>query len=331
MIRHWARSWVTARTWAFLFAVLAASVGGAQAQSYPTRPIHLIAPYAPGGIADIAARLVGQKLTEALGQQVVVENRPGANGFIGVTAVTRSAPDGHTLLIATTGDVTINPVLFKKVPYDVDADLVPITMLSDTPTVLATNGASPYKTVADVIKDAKAKPGEIPMASPGIGSINQLAFEWMGLGTGTKFLHVPYKGGAPASTSLAGGDVPLGVLAISSVNPFLQNGRIRVLAVTTAKRSSFNSEWPTLQESGVPDVDISNWTALMAPKGTPPEIVDRLQKEVVRILAMPDIKERFAAGGAVTVPTTADELSARIKRETAAFRTIVEKANIHVE
>jgi tripartite-type tricarboxylate transporter receptor subunit TctC len=325
MIRKWTFKW------AFLFAALAVSAGDARAQSYPNRPIHLIAPYAPGGIADIAARLIGQKLTEAWGQQVVVENRPGANGFIGVTAVTRAAADGYTLLVATAGDVTINTVLFKKVPYDVAADLVPITMLSDTPTVLATHGASAYKTVADVLRDAKAKPGEIAIASPGIGSINQLAFEWMGLGTGTKFLHVPYKGGAPASTSLAGGDVPLGVLAISSVNPFLQNGRIRVLAVTTAKRSSFNPEWPTLQESGVPDVNISNWTALMAPKGTPQEIVDKVQKEVVRILAMPDIKERFSAGGAVTIPTTPGELDARIKHDTAAFKTIVEKANIHVE
>ncbi len=321
------------RKWPLLLAALAIAAGtvGAQAQSFPTRTIRLVAPYAPGGIADIAARLIGQKLTEAWGQQVITENRPGANGFLGVTAVSRAEPDGYTLLVATAGDLTINPVLFKKVPYDVDKDLVPITMLSDTPTVLATFGGSPYKTLADVLKAAKQKPGEIPMASPGIGSINQLAFEWMGLGTGVKFLHVPYKGGAPAATSLAGGDVPLGVLAISSVNPFLQNGRIRVLAVTTAKRSSFNPEWPTLQESGVPDVDISNWTVLMAPKGTPQPILDKLHDEVVRILGLPDIKERFAAGGAVTVPMTPAGVDARIKHDTAAFKTIVDKANIHVD
>src|SRR5712671_771745 len=153
------------RHWTFLLAALAASAGiaPAGAQSYPTKPIHLVAPYAPGGIADIAARLVGQKLTEALGQQVVVENRPGGNGFIGVMAVTRAAPDGYTLLVATAGDVTINPALFKDMPYDVDRDLVPITMLSDTPTVLAAHGEAPYKTVADVLKDAKARPG---MADP---------------------------------------------------------------------------------------------------------------------------------------------------------------------
>ncbi|HEY2136938.1 MAG TPA: tripartite tricarboxylate transporter substrate binding protein [Xanthobacteraceae bacterium] len=323
------------RNWALLLAALAAgafaTISPASAQGYPTRPIHLIAPYAPGGISDIAARLIGQKLTEAWGQQVVVENRPGANGFIGVTAVTRAAPDGYTLLVATTGDVTINPVLFKNMPYDVARDLVPISMLSDTPTVLATHGGSSYKKVADALAAAKAKPGDIGIATPGIGSINQLAFEWMGLGTGTKFLHVPYKGGAPASTALAAGDVPLGVLAISSVAPFLQKGDIRVLAVTTAKRSGYDPEWPTLQESGVPDVDVSNWTALMAPAGTPQAIVDKIHNEVVRALDMPDIKERFSAGGAVTVPTTAAELDARIRRDTAAFKTIVEKANIHVE
>jgi len=321
------------RKWAFLLTAVSMSLAAAsaQAQTYPTRTIRLIAPYAPGGIADIAARLVGQKLSEALGQSVITENRPGANGFIGTTAVTRAEPDGYTLLIATTGDLTINPVVFKKVPYDVKKDLVPITMLSDTPTVLATPGGSPFKTVADALKAARDKPGEVAMATPGIGSVNQLAYEWMGLGTGVKFLHVPYKGGAPASTSLAAGDVPLGVLAISSVNPFLQNGKIRVLAVTTAKRSSFNPQWPTLQESGVPEVDVSNWTSLMAPAGTPQPIIDRLRTEVVRILAMPDIKERFAAGGAVTIPTTAAELDARIKRETAAFKTIVDKANIHVD
>src|SRR5262249_46443657 len=184
----------SARRWAFLVAALALSAGtvGAQAQSYPTRTIRLVAPYAPGGIADIAARLVGQKLSEAWGQSVVTENRPGANGFLGVTAVSRAEPDGYTLLIATTGDLTINPVVFKKTPYDVHKDLVPITMLSDTPTVLATFGGSPFKHVSDVIKAARAKPGEIAMATPGIGSVNQLAFEWMGLGTGVKFLHVPY-------------------------------------------------------------------------------------------------------------------------------------------
>jgi len=314
-----------------LAAAWSASTAGAQAQGYPTRPIHIIAPYAPGGIADIAARLIGQKLTEALGQQVVVENRPGANGFLGVTAVTRAQADGYTLLVATTGDLTINPVLFKKTPYDVQHDLIPITTLSDTPCVLVANADTPYRTVADVIAAARKNPGGIPIGTPGIGSINQLAFEWMGLGTGTKFLHVPYKGGAPAATALAGGEIPLAIVAISSATPFLQNNRVRVIALTTAKRSSFNPEWPTLQESGVPEVDASNWTALLAPAGTPQPIVDKLHAAVTEILAMPDIQQRLAAGGSTVMPTSAAELDARIRRETAAFKTIVDKANIHVE
>jgi tripartite-type tricarboxylate transporter receptor subunit TctC len=321
------------RILALLLAALVAAAAGspARAQSYPTKPIHLVAPYAPGGIADIAARLIGQKMTEAWGQQVVVENRPGGNGFIGVTAVTRAAPDGYTLLVATAGDVTINPALFKDIPYDVGRDLVPITMLSDTPTVLAAHGEAPYKTIADVLRDAKSRPGKIAIATPGNGSINQLAFEWMGLGTGTKFQHIPYKGGAPAATALAAGDIPLGVLAISSVFPHLKSGRIRVLAVTTAKRSSFNPEWPTLQESGVPEVDISNWAALMAPKGTPQAIVDKIHDEVARILELPDVRERFAGGGSVTIPSTAAQLDARIKSDAAEFKKIVEKAHIEVE
>src|SRR6266850_1640397 len=310
---------------------LCGNVAPAAAQTWPTKPVHLVAPYAPGGIADIAGRLIGQKLTEAWGQQAVVENRPGGNGFIGVTSVTKAAPDGHTLLVATAGDVTINPALFKDIPYDVARDLVPITMLSDTPTVLAAHGAASYKSVADVIADAKARPGKVAIATPGNGSINQLVFEWMGLGTGTKYQHIPYKGGAPAAAALAAGDIPLGVLAISSVFPHLKSGRIRVLAITTAKRSSFNPEGPTLQESGVPDVNISNWTALFAPKGTPQPVVDKIHAEVVKILAMPDIQERFAGGGAAVVPTSAAELAARIKHDAAAFKTIVEKAKIQVD
>jgi tripartite-type tricarboxylate transporter receptor subunit TctC len=320
-------SW-TIRTLLLLGAALAAPIGGAKAQSYPTRPIHIIAPYAPGGIADIAARLIGQKLTDAWGQQVVVENRPGANGFLGVTAVTRAQPDGYTLLIVTVGDVTINPFLFKHVPYDVGHDLVPITMLSDTPTVLAANANAPYQTVADVIADAKKKPDNVAIGSPGIGSVNQLAFEWMGLGTGVKFLHVPYKGGAPAATALAGGEIPLAVLASSSVRPFLQNNRVRVLAITTAKRSSFNPEWPTLQESGVPDVNISNWTALMAPAGTPQPIIDKLAAWHRQINATEDAKKTLLQFGMDPLEGDGAAMTALLKSDIVRWGEFVKLAKI---
>jgi tripartite-type tricarboxylate transporter receptor subunit TctC len=309
-------------------ALLILCAAPAQAQNYPAKPIHVFVPYAPGGIADIASRILGAKLTEAWGQQVVVENKPGGNGFIAMTAAAKAAADGYTMVMATGGDVAINPAMFKDMPYDVERDLAPIAQVSDAPLVLAAHAATPYKTVSDVIAAAKAQPGRISVASPGNGSINQIVIEWMALNTGTRFQHIPYKGGAPAAAALAAGDIPLGVLASSSVAPHVKSGRVRVLAVTMAKRSRLNPEWPTLQEEGVKDVDASNWTALFAPKGTPQPIIDKLNAEVVKILNMPDVKERFAGGGVDTIPSSAADLDARVKQDLVRFRTIVEKANI---
>ena len=303
----------------------------AHAQSWPTKPVRFVIPYAPGGIADIAARIIGAKLTDGWGQQIVVENRPGGNGFIGVSTVAKAAPDGYTLLIATVGDFTLNPVLFNDMPYDVDKDLVPLTALTDTPCVLSTPAGSAYKTVADVLGDAKAQPGKISYATPGNGSINQLIMEWMALGTGTRFQHIPYKGGAPAGAALASGDVPLGVLAASSALPHVKSGRVRNLAITTAKRSPFNPDLPTLQESSVPDVDGSNWTALMAPKGTPQAVLDKVHSDVLKVLAMADVQEKLAAGSATVMPMKPAELAARFQKERAAFKVIVDKANIKPE
>ena len=300
----------------------------AVSQTYPSKPIHVLVPYAPGGITDIAARIVGAKLTEAWGQQVVVDNRPGGNGFIGMAAGAKGSPDGYTLTMATVGDVSINPALFKEMPYNMARDFVSIGAVSDAPMVLGANANSPFKTVADVIAGAKKEPGRISVGSPGNGSINQVVIEWMALNTGTQFQHIPYKGGAPAAAALAGGDIPFGVLASSSVAPQVKAGRLRVLAVTGAQPSKFSPEWPTLQSQGVKEVDASNWTLLLAPKGTPKEIVDKLQAEVVKILAMPDVKERFAGGGVETIPSTAAALDARVKKTAQQLLVIVEKAKI---
>jgi tripartite-type tricarboxylate transporter receptor subunit TctC len=303
----------------------------AASQTYPSKPIHMLVPYAPGGITDIAARIVGAKLTEAWGQQVVVDNRPGGNGFIGMTAGAKGAPDGYTLTMATVGDVSINPALFKEMPYNVQRDFVSIAAVSDAPMVLAASANSPFKTVADVISGAKKEPGRISVGSPGNGSINQIVIEWMALNTGTQFQHIPYKGGAPEAAAVAGGDIPLGVMASSSATPHLKSGRVRVLAVTGAQPSKFNSEWPTLQSQGVRDVDASNWTLLLAPKGTPQPIIDKINAEVVKILNMPDVKERFAAGGVETTPSTPAELDAKIQKATESIALIVEKAKIKAD
>jgi tripartite-type tricarboxylate transporter receptor subunit TctC len=319
------------RTIGMAIALLMCVAAPAFAQDYPTRPIRILVPYAPGGISDIAARIVGAKLTEAWGQQVVIENRPGGNGFIAVTDAARSAPDGYSLVMVTTGDVAINPALFKDIPYDVERDLAPISGVSDAPMVLATNGGSPYKSVADVIAAAKSQPGVLNVCTPGYGSINQLVLESIALNTGTKFVHVPYKGGAPAAQALVAGDIPLGVLASSTVAPYVPSGKIRVLAITTGQRSPLNPEWPTLAQEGAGDISASNWTALLAPKGTPQPIIDKLQAKVVEILNMPDVKTRFAAGGVSTIPSTPAELEAKMKRELATYRLVIEKANVHVD
>jgi tripartite-type tricarboxylate transporter receptor subunit TctC len=314
-----------------LIGLATLALGPLRAEDYPSRPIRILVPYSPGGIADIAARIIGAKLTEAWGQQTVVENRPGANGFIAVTDAARSAPDGYTLVVVTAGDVTINPSLFKNVPYDVDRDLASISAVSDAPLVLAAHGKSPYKSVADVIAAAKAKPGALDIGTPGYGSINHLILESISLNTGTKFVHVPYKGGAPAAQALVAGDIPLAIVASSTVAPHVPNGSVRVLAISTGQRSPLNPEWPPLAQEGAGDINMSNWTALLAPKATPQPIIAKLSAKVVEILNVPDVKSRFAAGGVATIPSTPAELDAKIKRELATYRLVIEKANVHVD
>src|SRR5690348_6135180 len=296
---------------AFIFTALA--TGPVLAQDYPTRPIRILSPYSPGGISDIAARIIAGKLTEAWGQQVIVENRPGGNGFIAVTDAARAAPDGYTLVMVTAGDVTINPSLFKTVPYDVERDLASITAVSDAPMVLAANGDTPYKSFDDVIAAAKAQPGILNMGTPGYGSINHLVLESISLNTGAKFTHVPYKGGAPAVQALVAGDIPLAIIASSTAAPHVSSGKIRILGITTGERSPLNPEWPPLAQQGAGDINMSNWTALVAPKATPRAIIDKLSAKVVEILSLPDVKTRFAAGGVSTIPSSPEQLDDRFK------------------
>ena len=301
----------------------------AQAQSYPTKPVRIIVPYAPGGFADVAARIVAQKLQERLGQQVIVENRSGGNGFIGTTAGAKAAPDGYTLLTAHTGEFAVSPAVFKDIPFELERDFESITMISIAPLLVAANAKGPIQSIPDLIAAAKAKPNTVGMGTPGTASINHLAGEWFADAAGIKFLHVPYKGGAPAGVAVAAGEVPMGVMAISSVMAQIQAGRVKPLAVTTAKRSAQFKDWPTLQEAGnIKDVDASIWTGLFAPKGTPKPILDRLHAEMVAILAMPDVREKFAQGGAETGGMSSADFVAMIKREAAAYKAIVQKANI---
>ena len=319
------------RTVYVVVLLLLAAASSASAQTYPDRPVRILVPYSPGGITDIAARVVGAKLSEYWGHQVVVENRSGGNGLIAMSAVVKADPDGYTLVMASGGDVSLNPVLIEKMPYDVERDLIPISGVSDAPIVLVANSRSLYKSVADVIAASKSNPGSIDIGTPGVGSITHLVLEWLALSTGTKFQNVPFKGGGPAVQALIAGVVPLAVLASSSVAPYVQNGTLRVLGVTSTTRSSLNPEWPTLREQGIPEVNVSNWTAMFAPKGTPQPVIDKLNADVVRALGSPDIRERFASGGVQVIPSTPSELAARQKNELAVFRSVVAKSGMHIE
>jgi tripartite-type tricarboxylate transporter receptor subunit TctC len=319
------------RTVYVIALLLVAAASSASAQTYPDRPVRILVPYSPGGITDIAARVVGAKLSEYWGHQVVVENRSGGNGLIAMSAVVKADPDGYTLVMASGGDVSLNPVLIEKMPYDVERDLIPISGVSDAPIVLVANSRSLYKSVADVIAASKSNPGSIDIGTPGVGSITHLVLEWLALSTGTKFQNVPFKGGGPAVQALIAGVVPLAVLASSSVAPYVQNGTLRVLGVTSTTRSSLNPEWPTLREQGIPEVNASNWTAMFAPKGTPQPVIDKLNADVVRALGSPDIRERFASGGVQVIPSTPSELAARQKNELAVFRSVVAQSGMHIE
>jgi tripartite-type tricarboxylate transporter receptor subunit TctC len=319
------------RTVHVIALLLVAAASSASAQTYPDRPVRILVPYSPGGITDIAARVVGAKLSEYWGHQVVVENRSGGNGLIAMSAVVKADPDGYTLVMASGGDVSLNPVLIEKMPYDVERDLIPISGVSDAPIVLVANSRSLYKSVADVIAASKSNPGSIDIGTPGVGSITHLVLEWLALSTGTKFQNVPFKGGGPAVQALIAGVVPLAVLASSSVAPYVQNGTLRVLGITSITRSSLNPEWPTLREQGIPEVNASNWTAIFAPKGTPQPVIDKLNADVVRALGSPDVRERFASGGAQVISSTSSELAARQKNELAIFRSVVAKSGMHIE
>jgi tripartite-type tricarboxylate transporter receptor subunit TctC len=303
----------------------------APADNYPNKPIRIVVPFAPGGIVDTSARVVGQELSKRWGQQVVVDNRPGGNGFIGVMATVKAPADGYTLLMAHTGEFGVNPAIFPDVPYDLDRDLVPLTMITEAPMVVVVNGSLPIKTMQELMAMARTKPGAVGMSTPGTGSINHLVLEWINLATGVKFLHVPYKGGAPAITATAGGEVPAGKAALGSAMPHIKSGRVRVLAVTTAERSFVDTSWPTLIESGIPDVRSSIWAGLFAPKGVPQPIIEKLYAEIAKILQMPEVKERFAAGGGVPGGMRPEAFGDAIRKEAGSLKKVAVAANVKPE
>jgi tripartite-type tricarboxylate transporter receptor subunit TctC len=312
---------------AWLFALgFAASV--AHAQDYPNKPIRMLVPFAPGGAVDTTARVLAQAMEQRLKWNFIVENRPGGNGFIATTAAKTAAPDGYTLLMAHTGEFAVNPALFDNVPYELERDFVPITMVSDAPMLYLATAKAPFNTFQELVAQAKAKPGSISFGSAGNGSINHLAGEWLAQAAGIQLLHVPYKGGAPAAAAVAAGDVHFGVMAAPGALPHIKSGRGKVIGITTAKKSPLDPSWATPRDAGIPDLDASIWVGLFAPKGTPQPIVERLNKEVRATLSDADVKRRFVDTGAEAVGMSPAEFLARIKADAERYRRVVQKANI---
>lgn len=305
--------------------------GVAQAQAYPSKPIRVLVPFAPGGVVDITARLLTQKMTERLGWNFVVENRPGGNGFIAVGAAAKSAPDGYTLLMAHTGEFAGNPALFSNIPYELERDFTPITMVSDTPMLLVANSNTPYNSIKEVLAYAKQNPGKLSFSSPGNGSVNHLAGEWLWVDGGVNVVHIPYKGGSPAVAAVASGEVPLGVVAIPAVMPHVKSGRVKVLGLTTSSPSQYDTSWPTTKQSGLPDVNASNWVGLFAPKGLPADVLATLQKAVIETLQSPDVQKRFADNGATIGGMSSSDFTKRIQADAKKYKEIVEKAKVTVQ
>ncbi|HEY7298076.1 MAG TPA: tripartite tricarboxylate transporter substrate-binding protein [Xanthobacteraceae bacterium] len=302
----------------------------AQAQTYPTRPVHVVVPFPPGGFTDVTARLIAQKLGEALGQQMVIENRSGASGLLGVEAVTKAVPDGYTLLI-TTGDFIETPSLMPKMGFDPNKDLLPVAMIASAPLLLGAQAGGPIGSVMDLIAQAKARPGQIAFSSPGTGTINHLAVEWLAIEAGLKLIHVPYRGGAPAATAIAAGDVPVGAVTISSAQSLMDAGKIKPIALMTRERPSFApADWPTLSEMGFP-VDAALWVGLFVPARTPPAIVARLDAALARLLHDATVRKRLNELGTEAAAISGSAFADRIRLDAAHYAKIIEQTGIHVE
>lgn len=302
----------------------------AMAQAYPARPIRLIVPFPPGGGTDITARAVAQKLSESWGQTVVVDNRPGANGTIGVDIAAKSAPDGHTLTMISSSHA-VNTSLYTRQPYDLLKDLTPITQATSQPYVLVINPSVPAKSVKELIGVARAKPGALNYGSSGTGGISHLAGALLGSLTGTRLVHIPYKGGAPATIDVISGQIQIMFGTLLLNGPHIKAGRLRVLAVTTPQRWPGTPDLPTMQEAGVPGFVITQWYGLLAPAKTPQPTVAKLSKEIARILHQPDVKEKLAADGADAVGNTPEQFGAHIQSETAKYGKLIKQIGLKPE
>jgi tripartite-type tricarboxylate transporter receptor subunit TctC len=299
------------------------------AETWPSKAIHVVNPWPPGGPADIVARPIMEKLSDALGQPIVLDNKPGANGTIGCNFVAKAAPDGYTLLFSHVGPIAISPAIQPEMPYDPVKDLVAITQFVSGPTVLVVRPDVPVKSVPELIDYAKKHPGKLTYGSVGQGSTTHLAGEMLHMMAGIDIVHVPYKGAAPVITDLLGGQIDMSFINISGALPYMQAGKLRGLAVTTLKRSSVLPDLPTVSET-LPGFEVNSWYGFMAPAGTPKPIVERLYTEVAKILKMPDIVDRLKASGLDPEGTTPEQHEAKIKEDLVRWAKLVQATGVKV-
>ena len=314
----------------FMVAALAAAANGAFAQSYPTKPIRVIVPYAAGGSLDAIARIYAKPLSEGLGQQLLIDNRGGANGNLGSEIAANSPPDGYTLLLTASSNLTINPNIYRM-RYDVMRDFAPISLVGLQRNILTVHPSLPVKTVKQFVELAKSQPGRLNFASSGRGSAGHMAGELFKSVTGIDMTHVAYKGAGPATNDLVAGHVAVMFANLAAALPFIKEGRLRGLAVTGAKRSPTIAELPTMAEAGYPAIDVSLWEALLAPAATPKEIIARLNSEVVKAAKSPETQQRLANAGIEVATSTPEQLGTMLRNDTAKWAQVVKKAGLTLE
>ena len=303
----------------------------AAAQAWPAKPVRVVVPFPPGGSTDIVARIVAQKLGERLGQSMVIENRGGAGGTLGAAQVAKAAPDGYTLLVASTSTHVVAPGVYPKLEYDPVKDFAPVSLIAVSPYLLVVNPSLPAKSVKELVELARKQPGKLNYASAGVGSTTHLAMEMLKAASNTYMLHIPYNGNGPAGTAVIGGQVEILFGSLPALLPHARGGRVRALAVGTLVRAPSMPEVPTVAESGYPGFDASLWLALMAPAGTPQPVIDRLHKEIVTVVQAADTRELLSKAGAEPLTSTPAELATMVREGVGKYAKIVKMAGVKPE
>jgi tripartite-type tricarboxylate transporter receptor subunit TctC len=305
--------------------------GYGYAQNYPTKPIRMIVPFAPGGTTDVIARIIGQKLSDNLGQQVVIDNRPGANGNIGTEMAAKAPADGYTLVMSFDGTMAINPLVYRNLGFDPQKDLAPVVTVAQVPLLIVVHPSLGVSSIKELVALAKAQPARVNYSSAGHGSTGHLTGELLKTRANIEMVHVSYKGGGQALTDLLGGQIHMLVTALPTVEPFLRQGKLKALAFSSAKRVPGLPEVPTIAESGLAGFDVSSWYGILAPAATPKDIIRRLNSEIVKILAQKEVRDRFTVLGTALVGDTPEQFASVIKADTVRWANVVKDANIRLD